>query len=68
VLILTREEEQVVDFIVPANLPAATMIRVKVLSIDGNRVRLGLAAPDEVEIDRPDAKNRFRRLRGGIGT
>jgi sRNA-binding carbon storage regulator CsrA len=67
-LVLTREAEQVVDFIVPANLAVPTLIRVKVLSVDGNRIRLGLMAPDAVEIDRPDAKNRFRRLRGGIGT
>ncbi len=67
-LVLTREPEQVIDFVVPANLAQATLIRVKVLSVDGDRVRIGCMAPDAVEIDRPDAKHRFRRLRGGIET
>jgi len=40
----------------------ADNVRVQVVDVRGDRVRLGIEAPREVQVTRPDAKNQQPRL------
>lgn len=52
-LVLSRNAEQEIHI--------GGEITIKVLSIDGGRVRLGITAPKDVDIERDDLKCRERK-------
>lgn len=43
-------------------------ITVKVMRIDGNKVRLGISAPDDVEVHREEVFQRIQKERGCDGS
>src|SRR5262249_45931201 len=53
-LVLSRKLDQVVDIITPQG----EVLRVAVVQIRGNKVRLGFIAPEEFQIVRPEVKKR----------
>jgi len=54
-LVLSRKKDE--QIIIDDN------IKVVVVEIDGDRVKLGVEAPKELPILRPDAKNKNKKVR-----
>lgn len=54
VLVLTRSIGQVIEIM-------GDLVKVEVLQIDGDRVRLGFTAPPEIDIVRSEAKLKTRK-------
>lgn len=54
-LVLTREKNEVIQI--------GETIRVVVVEIRGSKVRLGIEAPRDVQIVRPDARNKTPKWR-----
>lgn len=62
-LVLTREVDQdVVIFVDPQNLkPGVTEITVKIVSLQGNKCRLGVSAPKEIPVHRKEVADAIAR-------
>jgi len=52
-LVLTRQEGEAIII--------AGSIRVTVVAIDGNRVRIGIDAPDDVSVNREEVEQRINK-------
>jgi carbon storage regulator len=54
-LVLSRKRDQIVEL--------SCGVKVHVVDIRGDKVRLGFVAPDDIEIVRPDAKSKAKKPR-----
>lgn len=57
-LVLTRRQDE--------SITIGSDVVVTVVRIDGNQVRLGISAPRELEIHRPETEVAARKRRGGL--
>lgn len=59
-LILTRKREQQIMF----TCPDGSEISIMVCAVSGDKVRLGITAPREVEVFRAEVKERMLKVSG----
>jgi carbon storage regulator len=59
VLVLSRHRDESIIFTIPDGIPAGTRIIMTVVDIRGDKVRLGIAAPIEVSINRSEIQDRI---------
>lgn len=62
-LVLTRKvDEDLIIFVDPANLkPGVTEITIKIVSLQGDKCRLGIEAPKEIPVHRKEVADAIAR-------
>lgn len=67
-LVLSRRVEESIVVMVPASAGMDHKITIKIIEIRGDKVRLGISAPDEVPIHREEVYEAIQQLKKGNST